>query len=151
MKYMTIKALALMTSLLAIGCATQKSSDPTAPTGAPDATVTFMGGQANYYASGGGGEGQINYKGVKRNFMAVSAGVGGSGAQQFKATGEVYHLKSLADFQGTYTAAKSGFTIFKGTIHERLENDKGVVIYVEGKTTGLASSTGVSKVTITLK
>ena len=64
MKYTTIKVLALMTSLLAIGCATQKSSDPTAPTGAPDATVTFTGGQASYYASGGGGEGQITYQGI---------------------------------------------------------------------------------------
>ena len=100
---------------------------------------------------GGGGSGQITFQGTTRNFKAVSAGAGGSGAQQLKATGEVYHLKSLADFPGTYDAAKSGFTIFKGKIHERLENDKCVVIYVEGKTTGLASSTGVSKITITME
>ncbi len=60
-------------------------------------------------------------------------------------------MNSLNDFAGTYTMVSSGFTIIAGTKHAKLTNDKGVVIYTDEKTTGLASSTGTAKVKIKLK
>ncbi len=36
-------------------------------------------------------------------------------------------------------------------MHEKLVNNKGVIIYLTGKTTGLSSSTGLDEVIITLK
>lgn len=137
--------------LVTAGCATQKSSDHNAPIGAPDATVTFGGSQAAYYAAGGTGKGTINFRGETRSFSVKAVGAGGSGAQKIDAVGEVYNLKSLPDFEGTYKGARSGVTLFKGKMHERLENDQGVVIYVTGKTSGLASSFGVDQVSIKLE
>ena len=150
MKNTITAALASVAVLFTIGCATQKSTDSTAQSGPPDATIKFEGGQASYYATGGGGTGTITYKGTTRKFTAVAVGAGGSGAQKMSSVAEVYNLKSLSDFPGVYTGAKSGLTLFRGKMHERLENDRGVVIYSESKTTGLASSTGLEKVTVTL-
>lgn len=151
MNYKISSTLALVAALLTIGCATKKSTDATAPSGPPDATLSFGGGSAAYWAAAGAGGGKLNYQGVTRNFKVVTAGAGGTGAQTMEGTGEVYNLKSLADFPGLYTGARSGLTLFKGTMHQRLENDNGVVIYATAKTSGLASSTGVTTVTITLE
>ena len=151
MKNTITAAFVSVAVLFTIGCATQKSTDKNAPTGPPDATIKFEGGQASYWVTGSGGTGSITYQGTTRKFSAVAAGAGGSGAQKMSAVGEVYNLKSLSDFPGTYTGAKSGLTLFRGKMHERLENDSGVVIYAESKTTGLASATGLVTVTISFK
>lgn len=137
--------------LLAGGCASQMKNDPNAPTTPPSASITVDSMQAAYYGSASGGTGRIHYKGVTRDFTIASVGAGGTGAQSIAAVGEVYNLASLADFPGTYTGLRSGLTLFKGKMHERLTNEKGTVIYITGKTTGLASSSGLSKVVITLK
>ena len=137
--------------LFTIGCATQKSKDKNAPAGPPSATIKFEGGQASYWVTGSGGTGSITHQGTTRKFTAAAAGVGGSGGMKMSAVGEVYNLKSLSDFPGVYTGAKSGLTLFKGTMHERLENDKGVVIYAEAKTSGLASTSGLVTVTVSFK
>ena len=148
---MNRRVLAAAAIFFSVGCATQKASDPDAPAGPPDATVTFVGTQAAYHASGGTGRGTINFQGTTRSFSATAVGAGGSGAQKIDAVGEVYHLTSLADFEGNYKGARSGLTLFKGKMHERLENDKGVVIYVTGSTSGIASSTGLDQVSIKLE
>lgn len=145
----TILALSSV-MLLAGGCASQMKNDPDAPTGPPSASITVDSMQAAYYGSASGGTGRINYRGVTRDFTINSLGAGGTGAQSIAAV-EVYNLDSLADFPGTYTGLRSGFTLFKGKMHERLKNEKGTVIYLTGRTKGLASSSGLSKVVITLK
>ncbi len=150
MKNKYTSVLALSSTLLLANCATQMSNDPTAPTGPPAATVTIDEFQASYYGSAATGKGTIRYQGRDRSFTTKSLGAGGTGAQKINAVGDVYHLDSLADFPGTYTGARSGLTLFKGKMHERLENDKGTVIYLTGKTSGLSTSMGIDKVVITL-
>jgi hypothetical protein len=132
-------------------CATTKSKDKNAPTGSPSATIVATGGQAAYYASGGGASGTLTYMGKQYPFSATAGGVGGTGATTFSATGEVYNMNSLSDFVGTYTMVSSGITLGVGKKHAKLTNSKGVVMYVEEKTSGLASTTGTAKVIIKLK
>ena len=151
MKYQLASIVAGASAILLTSCATSKSTDENAPTGRPSGTVRFEAGTAAYYASAGGGDGTLTYRGKKHPFSAVAVGAGGSGAQQVSGTGEVYNLKSLADFPGTYTQVSSGFTIIHGTKKGKLTNDKNVVIYYDAKTTGLATSTGASKIVIDLK
>jgi len=71
--------------------------------------------------------------------------------QSIEGTGKVYNLDSLAEFPGTYTGARRGLTLINGTMHAKLTNKNGTVIYITGKTTGLATSTGVDTVTISLR
>ena len=147
----TIKsALALVAILLTAGCATQMASDPTAPTGPPAATLALEEWQAAYYGAVATGGGVLDYQGNRHDFTITSAGAGGTGVQNIKAVGKVYHLDSLSDFPGTYTGARSGLTLVQGKMHERLENQNGVVIYLTGETAGLSSTTGIDKISITL-
>lgn len=151
MNYPFATILAGASALLFSSCATTKSGDQNAPTGPPSATLHFEGGQAGYWATAGGGKGSLHYKRSNYPFTAKAAGAGGSGAQKVSATGQVYNLNSLADFEGTYTKVSTGFTIIRGTAHAKLTNSDGVVIYVEAKTTGLSSSTGVTELFIDLQ
>lgn len=149
MKHRIVSAIALTASLLLSSCATKMSSDPNAPAGPPDATLTMTQFQASYYGSASTGRGTIQYQGGSRDFSITGVGAGGTGAQSIDAVGEVYNLDSLSEFPGTYTGARSGLTLFKGKFHERYSNGK-TVIYVTGKTSGLSSSTGIDKIIITL-
>ncbi len=137
-------------ALLLSSCATKMSSDPDAPTSQPTGTVTFNGRQAAYWASAAGGKGTLNFNGKSYGFSSVGVGAGGTGVQSINATGNVYNLTNLSDFAGTYTSKRSGFTLVKGKVNVKLTNSNGVVIYVTGETKGLASSTGISSVTIKL-
>ena len=148
---MKITTSILLSSILLAGCATKKSSDKNAPTGPPSATFQVEGGNAAYWASAGGGKGTLNYMGSDYDFSIHGVGAGGTGAQHVTASGEVYNLNSLSDFSGTYTGARSGLTFFKGKMHAKMTNKKGVVIYLTGTTQGLASSMGASTVSIKLK
>lgn len=151
MRTIFTSALAASAAVLLSSCATRMATDPTAPAGPPDATLSMESVQAAYYGSASTGQGTINYRGQTRKFTISGAGAGGAGAQHISATGKVYHLKSLADFPGTYTGARSGLTLGSGQMTERLENAKGTVIYLTGRTSGLSTSVGLDKMIITLE
>jgi hypothetical protein len=149
-KIISMLAPALSSILVLANCATQMSNDPSAPTGPPSATRTVDEFEAAYYGSASTGTGTLSHQGRKRSFTIKSFGAGGSGAQKIEAVGKVYHLDSLEDFPGSYTGARSGLTLFHGKMYERLENEKGTVIYLTGKTSGLSTSMGIDKVVFTL-
>jgi hypothetical protein len=151
MKTNITSTLAAAGTLLLASCATKMSNDPTAPSGPPDATLSVKIVQASYYGSASTGSGTLRYQGRNHPISIKSLGGGGLGAQSIEATGKVYHLDSLAAFPGTYTGARSGFTLLEGKMHERLENNKGTVIYLTGTTSGLATSMGIDKFVIELK
>lgn len=132
-------------------CVTTQSRDKNAPTGPPAATLNFTGTNAAYWLSAGGGQGTLNYNWQSHPFSATVVGAGGTGVQRSSAIGNVYNLTQLADFPGRYTGQRSGFTIFKGKQYAKLTNKKGVTIYAEAKTIGLASSAGVITVEVKLK
>lgn len=131
-------------------CATRISKDKDAPKGKPAATLTYKGGSAAYWVSAGGGTGKLNYNGGHYPFTATSVGAGGSGGKSSSAIGNVYHLKQLSDFPGQYTGVRSGYTLIRGKQHSKLTNSKGVIIYVEANTVGLATSTGAVTVLVTM-
>ncbi|MEM1084881.1 MAG: hypothetical protein AAGI48_12285 [Verrucomicrobiota bacterium] len=151
MKLPLIQLFATAAAVALTSCATQKAKDKDAPSGPPSATIKFTGGSAAYWASAQGGSGTLYFRGKEYPFTAVALGAGGTGAQHATTEGEVYNLNSLSDFAGTYTQLSSGFTIIRGKKNTKLTNDKGVVIYAVAKTTGVASSTGGTKVLVELK
>ena len=144
-------ALALGVGIMFSSCATQMATDPNAPTGSPSATLNAEIVQAAYYGSATAGQGTLRYQGRSHPFSIASVGAGGTGAQSISMKGKVYNLDRLADFPGTYTGVRSGLTLIQGTMHEKLTNENGTMIYLTGRTTGLASSTGADKLVISLK
>lgn len=152
MKHQLAVIIAGAAAILLSSCAaTTKEKDKNAPTGPPSATLTFGAGSAAYWASASGGSGTLNYQGKEYPFSSAAVGLGGSGAQKVKGTGQVYNLNSLADFEGNYSMASSGLTLLAGKKHAKLTNKAGVIIYIEATTHGLASSFGKASMNLKLK
>lgn len=121
------------------------------PPGPASATLKIEGFRGGYHAVAAGGDGVLSYQGRQVPFTITSAGAGGSGGMSISATGQVYNMTSLADFPGTYSSTRKGITIGKGKFTALLKSDRGVQIYLDGETTGVGTSGGVSAVDIKLK
>jgi len=94
------------------GCAGNIELGPDAVKGkTPDATVDMQEVQAAYIGSGGAGNGVLSFRGRNYPFQVGGVGVGGIGLSTVDATGEVYNLRELAQFPGTYGQARYGFAI----------------------------------------
>ena len=141
MKSFIAPALAILTAFLAIGCA----STTTAPTSRPVATARISEWSAAYYGSATSGKGTLNYNGQRRTFSITGVGAGGAGGAKVSANAKIYNLGNIEDFPGTYSGVSNGLTLIEGTMHAKLMNDNGVVMYVAGETEGLASSVGIQK------
>ena len=132
--------------LLIAGC----SSMTQAPSTPPSATVRIREWSAAYYAQAEAGKGILNYNGQRHHFTISGAGVGGSGAQKVSATGKVFNLNRLSDFNGTYHGIARGLTVIEGQMHAKLTNQNGVTMYLAGETEGLASSLGAQAFEVNL-
>jgi hypothetical protein len=103
----------------------------------PDATVDLNGGS---FALGVGyvwGKGDLNYQGTKHKFKLSGVSVVDVGGAHITASGDVYHLSKLQDFNGNYTAATAGLTVAGGGSVAVLRNEHGVVIKLHSTTEGL--------------
>jgi hypothetical protein len=132
-------ALASFAAFLIGGCA----STTTAPSTPPVATARIVEWSAAYYGSATAGKGTLYYKGQGHHFTISGLGAGGMGGQKVSATGKIYNLNNLPDFSGIYRGVSQGLTLIEGTMHAKLTNGNGVVMYLAGDTEGLASSIGV--------
>jgi hypothetical protein len=127
------------------------STNPVPDNTKPDATVTLSGGSV---AAGIGytwGQGEVKTSNQAQKFSIKGISVVDVGASGFDAHGNVYNLKTLADFSGTYTAASAGAAIGNGATAVYLQNEHGVVIKLIAKTTGLKFNLSADGVRIALK
>ena len=142
----TNSIFASITILLIAGC----SSMTQAPSTRPSATVSIREWSAAYYAQAEAGKGTLYYHGGRHRFTISGGGVGGSGAQKVSATGKVFNLHRLSDFNGTYHGISRGLTLIEGKMHAKLTNQNGVTMYLAGQTEGLASSLGAQAFEVSL-
>lgn len=139
--------------LLSTACSTSVKLGPEAVAGlAPDGTIDMQQVQVAYLASGGGGSGTLYYKGAAYPFTVGGVGIGGIGASTITASGDVYKLSSLAQFQGTYGQARYGFAIGTDSAGDLwLQNEAGVILHLKAKRKGLMLSLGGDAVVISMK
>src|SRR5262249_24006300 len=130
-------AFYIITTILISACASMTQ----APSTPPSATVSIREWSAAYYGSAAAAKGTLYYHG-RHHFTISGVGVGGAGGQKISATGKVYNLNNLSAFSGTYHGVSRGLTLIEGTMHAKLTNGNGVVMYLAGETEGLASSMG---------
>lgn len=134
-----------LVALLAVpGCSSSVKLGPDAVAGlTPDATVDMNEVQVAYIGSGGGGTGTLYYQGQPYQFSIGGLGVGGIGASTISANGEVYKLKNLASFAGTYGQARYGFAIGTASGGDLwMQNESGVIMHLKAKREGLMLSLG---------
>lgn len=119
--------------------------------GTPDATVKISSGSVAVGVGFSWGGGVLTYQGKDYPFDVSGLSVADVGISKAEASGDVYHLKSLADFSGNYTGVSAGVTIAGGGGGTVLKNQNGVVLKLSGTTQGLKFKLAVDGVKLTLK
>jgi hypothetical protein len=144
--------LALGTLFLVTGCSSSVKLGPDAVAGlTPDGTVDMEQVQAAFIGSAGGGSGTLYFRGGTYPFAIGGLGVGGIGASTISAAGEIYKLNSLTNFPGAYGQARYGFAIGDTSGGDLwLQNEKGVIMHLRAKRTGLMLSLGGDAVVISM-
>jgi hypothetical protein len=144
--------LAIVALLPFAGCSSSQSTDQQSLKGKqPDGTVDMNQVQAAFIGSGGGGSGTLNYKGQSYPFAVGGLGIGGIGASTINAQGEVYGLNQVADFPGAYAQGRYGIVVGNASAGDLwLRNDKGVIMHLTAKRTGLMLSLGGDAVVISM-
>jgi hypothetical protein len=140
--------------LLTLGaCQSSVKIGPEAVAGlTPDGTVDMNQVQVAYIGSAGGGSGTLYYHGAAYPFSVAGLGIGGIGASTIDAEGEVYKLKSVAQFAGTYGQARYGFAIGSTSGGDLwMQNEAGVIMHLKAKRTGLMLSLGGDAVVISMQ
>ena len=103
----------------------------------PSGTVTI---ESHTVAIGFGvnwGHGTLKFKGKEYKFKINGLSVVDLGVSNVSAAGEVYHLRHLSDFAGTYNAASAGIDVGGGVGASYLENQHDVVIKITSKKQGV--------------
>jgi hypothetical protein len=117
----------------------------------PDATITFHGGSAAFIAGVNWGGGTLHYKGKDVPLKVSGLTVGAVGVKKFQASGNVFHLRKVADIEGTYASVGAGVTVGGGAGALTLKNGNGVLIKATGTSAGADLKVGASGMTIKLK
>jgi len=116
-----------------------------------DGTVDMKEVQAAYIGSGAAGTGVLIFQGKEYPFKVGGVGVGGIGLSTVDATGDVYNLRDVAQFPGTYGQARYGFAIGNASAGDLwMQNEAGVILHLKAKRTGLMLSLGGDAVVITM-
>ena len=117
----------------------------------PDATLKFSEGSVAVGIGWSWGKGVLNFQGKEHAFKVKGLSVGEIGITKAEATGRVFNLKKLEDFNGLYAAAGAEGTIALGAGETAMKNNKGVVIYVSPLTKGVNFKLAVEGVNFTLE
>ena len=120
------------------------------PMEVPSATIHLEEWHVMAMLGGDWGHGTLGFNGKTYKFKAAGMGAGGVGVEKISATGEVYHLKDIADFPGKYSELRAGIDVGKGAGGYYINNEKGVVIKLKTHGEGVALSIGVEGMTFQL-
>jgi len=126
---------ALLITLLA-GC----GSAPHAPTPTvpptPDGlertgSLAIRDGEVMRLVAGTSGHGTLLFLGWEHPFTFTDAKLSVTGKEGVEIAGTVYNLKTVEDFNGTYTPVKADFKAGEGLRGAWGKNEKGVYIYID--------------------
>jgi hypothetical protein len=117
----------------------------------PDATLKLTEGSMAMGIGWSWGKGELSYMGKTYKFKVEGASVGEVGKTEAKATGQVYNLKNLGDFNGVFAAGGAGATGGTGASASALVNDKGVQIVLTSTTKGANIKVAVEGLKVTLE
>lgn len=102
----------------------------------PDATLRLTEGTVAAGVGWSWGHGELSFAGKTYKVKVEGLSVAEVGVTKAQATGSVYNLKSVDDFDGVYAAAGAEGTAGKGAGVSSLRNTKGVVINLKSETKG---------------
>lgn len=117
----------------------------------PDGKVSFVSGSAGIVVGYRWGNGTLTYQGKEYPFSIEGIEVGDVGGGEARAAGDVFGLKKLEDFSGTYQAVSANLTLGGGGGGWHLQNEKGVRLELNRTTVGLKLTMGYDGMKLKLK
>lgn len=135
-----------------VALATMVVSVPAGPAWAATGTVHVEIAKAGFIVGVGGGRGTLVFQGRRYPLSVGGLSFGATiGASKAELVGRAYNLRRPSDISGTYTAVGGGVAVGGGASAIRLQNAKGVVLDLRGRTIGLELNANVSGVEIGLR
>ena len=116
-----------------------------------DATIRLTSGSVAAGIGWSWGSGVLTYKGKEHPISVKGLSLGKVGITKATASGEVFHLKTLKDFDGNYTAAGAGITLAGGRSAVDMSNQNGVRVRVISTNRGADITLGVGGVDLRIK
>ena len=123
----------------------------TAPPTRPSGSVAIHQVQVAFIGSGMLGGGTLYFRGRSYPFKLGGLGIGGMGVSRLNASGSVFNLRRITDFNGVYGQVRSGWAAGdqgKGKLW--MQNSNGVYLRLTGVRSGLSLTMGADGVRIQL-
>ena len=117
----------------------------------PDATLKLSGGSVAAGIGFSWGSGTLTYKGKEHPIEVKGLSAGDVGATKVEASGKVYNLKKLEDFDGNYTGVGAGAAVAGGGGVSTMRNQNGVTVDLVTTTQGVKVAIGGGGVDMKIK
>ena len=117
----------------------------------PDATIQLKAGSVAAGVGVSWGSGTLTYKHKSHAISVNGLSVGEVGMTKITASGKVYNLKKLEDFDGNYTAVGAGATVAGGVSAFTAQNQNGVKVTLVSTTKGVKFTLGTAGIEMKLK
>ena len=108
----------------------------------PNATLRLTGGSVAAGVGVDWGRGTLTYQGKTYPVAVKGLSVGDVGVTSIEASGKVFNLKKLSDFDGNYTAVGAGLTAAGGAGVAAMKNQNGVTVELVSTTRGVDIALG---------
>ncbi|MBD2749574.1 hypothetical protein IC232_23115 [Microvirga sp. BT688] len=123
-----------------------------APGWAATGTVYVEIAKAGFIVGVGGGRGTLVFQGRRYPLSVGGLSFGATiGVSKADLVGRAYNLRRANDIAGTYTAVGMGAAAGGGVSSIRLQNARGVVLELRGRTIGLELNANVSGIEVGLR
>ena len=117
----------------------------------PDGFVWFSRKGLGLIIGGSAGGGRLQFGGDNHTFRMTGVKFGAlGGVAEIRMSGEVYNLKQLQDFAGTYTESVAGLSAIVGGGGVWIQNEKGVKMHLKAEATGVGVDISVGTVEVKL-
>lgn len=136
--------------LVALGCLAVFSM-AMAGEPAPSGSITMKSKSVAVGVGVTWGDGTLTFGGKTYPFSVEGLGVADLGVAEVSTRGEVFNLKNVADFSGTYLAGEAGIAVVSGPTDTIMKNTKGVVLRLRGTQQGARLTLAASGVKLTVK
>ena len=117
----------------------------------PSATLTRSGGSVAAGVGFSWGKGMLTYNGKQYKISVKGFDVGDVGITNVTASGQVFNLTKLADFDGNYTSVGAGITVAGGGSTLVMQNQNGVKVQISSTTRGVKLTAAVGGVSMKIK
>jgi len=146
---LVLQGIAMTVAIALAGCSalnvpTAQSIQGLTPSGTVTVTETFVGGA-------GAGSGTLTFNGRTYPFRLIGSVMGPGGADRITASGEVYKLSNVNDFDGRYTQGSGAAGVSRGGEGQLwLQNSAGVIMHLYSTSSGVLLSLGKEEILIRL-